>query len=70
MAIVLSRYYAVDWCVWGLEVIIPCIVIIEGGLGHSPTGVAGPGMGWNVNCRGQFGHGVGIGGCSYSAVAP
>ena len=25
-----------DWCVWGLEVIIPCIIIMGGGPGHSP----------------------------------
>ena len=31
MAIILSQYYTMDWCVWGLEIIIiPCIIIIEG----------------------------------------
>ena len=70
MAVVLSLYYAMDWCVWGLEIIIPCIIIIEGGLGHSLTGVTGPGMGWDINRQSQFECGAGIGGCSCSAVAP
>ena len=54
---------------WGLEVIITCVIIIEGGPGHSPTRVAGLGMGRNVNCRGQSGHGVGIRGYGYPTVA-
>ena len=70
VAVVLSPYYIMNWCVWGLEIIIPCIVIIKGGLGHSLSGVTGPDMGWDINCRGQFGHGAGIGVHSCSTVAP
>ena len=63
-AALLPPNYMVDWHVRGLEVILlhVRVFIIEGGLGHSPAGVAGLGMGWNVDSQGQLGHGVGIGG--------
>ena len=70
VAIILPPYYAMDWCVWGLEIIFPGIVIIKGDPGHSLTGVTGLGMGRDINHLGQFEHGVGTGGCSCSAVAP
>ena len=50
MATIHFLYYTADKCVWGLKVITPCIFITKGGLCHSPTGVAGPGMGWDINC--------------------
>ena len=57
-AALLPPNYTMDWHMWGLEVILPHIFIIEGGLGHFPPGVAGPGMGQNVDSQGQLGHGV------------
>ena len=59
----ISPDYMAYWHVWGLEVILPCILIIQGGPGHSPTrvaGAAGLGVGQNIDCQGQFGHGVGM----------
>ena len=40
--------YMACWGVWGLEIILPCFIIIQGGPGHSPTQVAGPGIGQNI----------------------
>ena len=70
MAVILLPHYTADQCVWGLEIILPRIILIKGGPGHPLTGVTGPGMGGDVNRQGHFGHGAGIGGHVCSAVAP
>ena len=69
LAVVLPPHYTVDQRVWGLEIILPCILLIEGGPGHPLTRVTGLGMVGDVNHRGHFGHGTDIGGHGSSAVA-
>ena len=58
----ISPNYTVDRHVWGLEVILPHVFIVKGGLGHSLTRATGPDIGRNIDSQGQLGHGVSIGG--------
>ena len=59
-----------DRCVRGLEIILQHLILTEGGPGHPLTRVTGLGMGGDVDCRGHFGHGADIGGCSHAEVTP
>ena len=45
----------VDRCVQGLKVILPHILIVEGGPGHSPIKAAGPGIGRTLTAQASLG---------------
>ena len=60
----------VDWCVQGLEIILQCLVLIEGGPDRPLTRVTGPGVGGDVDCRGHFGHGADVWGHGHTTVTP
>ena len=54
----------------GLEIILQCLILIEGGPGCPLTRVTGPDMGEDVNRQGHFGHDADVGRRGHSIVAP
>ena len=62
--------YAAHRCMRGLQIVLPCILLVQGGPSHSSARTAGPGIGWHVDSRGQFGHGVGTRVRGFPAVTP
>ena len=70
VAIILPPHHVADRCMQHLEVILQCIILIQGGPGHPLTKVTGPGIGGDINLRCHLGCCAHIAGCGHSAVAP
>ena len=59
LAALLSPNHAAYRGVWGLEVLLPIFIIIQGGLGHPPPHrAARSGVGQDAHGQGEFGRGV------------
>ena len=58
LATLLSPNHTVYRGVWGLNVLLPVLIIIQQGLSHTPCKAARPGIGWDSHGQGELGCGV------------